>query len=195
MTQPLINGLTQAAYAKRRGVSRPYVHKLYHEGRLKVNADGTIDADASDAMLARSSDPTRGGDGGGGVLTRAMEQESNAKPLAAEMTALPDTGTPMTMTEAKTASAIYRAKQDEAEYRKSVKELVESARADAGIADAFGVVGRALEQLADRMAARLAAETDPRRMHALLIAEFDAVRTEIANAIESLPETLTATRQ
>lgn len=179
-------GYTQAQYARHRGVARPTIHKLYHGGTLVLYEDGTINVVASDAALAASIDPTRGGRGGGGILTKAMRAE-------AEDSETPNRGD--SVTESKRLSAYYKAKTDEAEYRKRIGELCELARMKAGVAEAYGAISRWLEQSRARLAPVLAAEGDERRVYELMGKEFDTALAELADTLEALPERVTATQQ
>ncbi|MFO0450795.1 MAG: hypothetical protein ACK52I_19395, partial [Pseudomonadota bacterium] len=52
-------GLSIRAYARHRGVSHVAVLKAARAGRIKLEADGTIDATKADAAWTRSSDPAR----------------------------------------------------------------------------------------------------------------------------------------
>ena len=52
-------GLSIRAYARRRRVSHVAVLKAVKQGRIVLEADGTVDAMKADASWARSSDPAR----------------------------------------------------------------------------------------------------------------------------------------
>jgi len=52
-------GLCVRAYARQRGVSHVAVLKAVKQGRIVLEADGTVDAMKADASWARSSDPAR----------------------------------------------------------------------------------------------------------------------------------------
>lgn len=190
MNEPL-TGATQADYARHRGVSRPYVHRLYHEGALVLNADGTINVAASDAALAAAHDPTRGGKGGGGILTRAARAE--AEEGAASLPEVPNPAD--SVSESKRLSAYYKAKKDESDYRQSIKELVELPRLRSGNAAAFGAVSRALGHARIRLAPLTAATSDEHRTYELLGKEFDAILTELADALAAMADQMTATSQ
>lgn len=179
-------GLSQRAYARHRGCDVSLVNRWFHGGRLVLTADRKIDAAASDAALAETISPSHGGRGGGGILTRAAAEE---KPEA------PEISDAMSLTAARTASAVYKAKQDEADYRKSIGELVELAKVRAGNTAAYGAVVRALQQARIRLAPLVIAAADEHRAYELLGIEFDAALTELADTIAALPEQLTATSQ
>ena len=50
-------GMSEREYAAHAGVSRGAVQKARASGRLVLHADGSIDADASDARRAQATDP------------------------------------------------------------------------------------------------------------------------------------------
>lgn len=53
--------LTQSEFAARRGWSRAYVSKLKSQGRLVLGEGGKIDVEATEQLLAESSDPSKAG--------------------------------------------------------------------------------------------------------------------------------------
>lgn len=188
--RPPLTGLTQGGYARHRGVSGPYVNKLYHAGRLVLHPDGSIDAEASDRALSVSHDPIRGGKGGGGAITRALRAESADDDEDGGRPAPGDS-----VTESKRLSAYYKAKTDEADYRARIGELGELSRMRAGVTEAYGALARFLEQCRARISPILAAEGNERRVYELLGKELDAGMTELADTLEALPERVTATQQ
>jgi hypothetical protein len=180
-------GLSQRAYAKHRGCNVSLVNRWAQAGRLVVGPDGKIDAEASDKALAASIDRTRGGAGGGGAFTQAMREEAQAPTK--------DTSTGNRLTEAKIVAAVYDAKQKKLGYELAIGKAFEADRVLSAARDTFESLRRSIQQIADRIASPVAAETDPRKVHALLSAEHNAVLETIASVFESLPEQFTATRQ
>ncbi len=83
---PLMN---QAEYAEHRGVSRQAINKLVKAGKLELTADGKIDAEAADRVLAGGLDPGRqfaASLQGGGARASAsdeLDDEGDAPPAAA----------------------------------------------------------------------------------------------------------------
>ena len=57
----LCTSLTQAEYARHRGVSRQAVLKAVRTGRIHLDPEGRIDRQQSDVAWMANSDPTRGG--------------------------------------------------------------------------------------------------------------------------------------
>jgi hypothetical protein len=169
-------GLSQRAYAKHRGCNVSLVNRWAKAGRLAIGPDGKIDADASDKALAASMDRTRGGVGGGGAHTQAMRHEATAAPAATNR-----------MTEAKIAAAVYDAKRKKLDFDRSVGAVIEAHAAESAAIDAFESLRRAIQQVPDRIAPAVAAETDARKVHGMLSAEYNAVLERSAAIIELLP--------
>src|SRR5689334_10898994 len=84
--------LTQAAYARYRKVTRAMVGKYAKTGRLVI-IDGKVDAIASDAILAESLDPSRGGKGGKSGSARPPSGGAATSRAAVKLMPLPDTYT------------------------------------------------------------------------------------------------------
>lgn len=51
--------ISQAEYARRKGVSRQYIHRLITQGKIPTDDENRIDPDIADAALAQLSDPAR----------------------------------------------------------------------------------------------------------------------------------------
>lgn len=51
--------ITQAEYARRRDVSRQYIHRLVTQGKIPTDELKRIDPDVADAVLAQLADPAR----------------------------------------------------------------------------------------------------------------------------------------
>lgn len=179
-----LTGVTQAGYARHRGVSRPYINRLYHDGALILNADGTIDAAASDAALAKANNPIRGGKGGGGVQTRSIAAERAGEPDAASMAS-------GSLGDAKRRDAEYVAKLRRIEYERRIGALIEARE----VTRAIGEIGPVLDQLdgiPDRATARMRAAQDERAARAILAEEIATCRQGVADFCLALVERLTA---
>lgn len=55
--------VSQAEYARRRGVGRQYVNRLVRSGKIPVSKNGRIDPAKADAALDALRDPSRGKNG------------------------------------------------------------------------------------------------------------------------------------
>jgi hypothetical protein len=195
--------LTFTEYAAHRGVTRPYVSQLVSAGKIPVRLDASnrrlIDPVAADAALARASDPGK---------YRTTERHAKARAASAASAGdvdIPDDdddalSDPITapaggFAEARTVTEQFRAKVAEIEYRKLAGQLVEVARVKRAIGDNAASARRTLERMPDRIASRLAAESDVRKVYALLAAEIALACNEIADAARTLPAQLSSTEQ
>lgn len=153
-------GITQAEFAKRRGVSEAMVSRWKRKGLLVLADDGRVLEAASNARLAAMLDPGRGGDrtGKAGRSGAAGGQPGGAPADPLELNYQREAARD------KRASALQR----ELELARDAKELLPAADVANRIAHH---VRKALDVLAARrrrLAPKLALETDPRKVEQLL---------------------------
>lgn len=161
--------LSLSAYARRIGVSQQYLSKLKKLGRLPMVGD-KVDAAAADALRAGSADPAK-----------QVARMPTARALAAAggVVELPSGF----QTPVQRATAEDR--QLSAEIKRAKLALLTGEQVDrAGVMRAISAHTEAAVRLArtlpDRVAPRVAAESDPRRCHAILVAEIDELMRAIA---------------
>ena len=160
--------VSQAEYARQRGVSRQYVGQMVAKSVIRLTGR-KVDTDQADAALAAVREPVR------------PERRGEALAAAPDVPALPRSGSdlPTLLLKTRIKSEVERAKLLE------IKAKVETGRyvdADDVKATAFNkarVVRDGLLNIPDRLSAVLAAESDPAKVHELLAAE-------IRNALEDL---------
>ena len=160
--------VSQAEYARLRGVSRQYVGQMVAKGVISLTGR-KVDTDQADTALAAVREPVR------------PERRGEAPAAAPDVPALPRSGgdLPTLLLKTRIKSEVERAKLLE------IKAKVETGRyvdADDVKATAFNkarVVRDGLLNIPDRLSAVLAAESDPAKVHELLAAE-------IRNALEDL---------
>lgn len=169
-------------YAAHRGCSYEMVRRYRAEGRLVLADDGRVLVAASDAILRESLHPVKGGRGG----SRALAEAANAAPAdsppasPAGAASRPDDG--VTLLSATRAEKLERVRKLRLEIAAQAGELVDRAEVDR---HAFARARQALDALLaipDRIAAVIAAEGDPHRVHALLDDEIRRVARELAEA-------------
>ncbi|HAW47665.1 MAG TPA: hypothetical protein DCX34_10570 [Roseovarius sp.] len=126
-----MEGLSERQYAARVGLSRGAIQKAKAAGRLVLHADGSIDADASDARRAETTDPSK---------TRKPPQ-AKRKPvpeaavsavgdtLKEQGLAAPATGGGTTFLQAKTANEVLKAQERRIRLQKLKGELIDRGRA------------------------------------------------------------------
>jgi len=166
--------LSLSAYARRIGVSQQYLSKLKKLGRLPM-VGGKVDAAAADALRAGSADPAK-----------QVARMPTARSLAAAGGVLPPGAVELPsgfQTPVQRATAEDR--QLSAEIKRAKLALLTGEQVDrAGVMRAISAHTEAAVRLArtlpDRVAPRVAAESDPRRCHAILVAEIDELMRAIA---------------
>ena len=128
-----MQGMSERQYATHAVLSRGAVQKAKTTGRLVLHADGSIDAEASDARRADTTDPTK--------TRKPSERKLKPVPEAAVssvgetlreqgMTA-PAAGGGTTFLQARTANEVLKAQERRIRLQKLKGELVDRARAEA----------------------------------------------------------------
>ncbi len=107
-----MQGMSERDYAAHAGISRGAIQKAKRTGRLALFADGSIDAAASDARRAESTDPDQ---------QRRSVGES----------ALSGPGESSSYLKARTALTVYQAQERQIAIQKKKGALVDRARAEA----------------------------------------------------------------
>lgn len=180
---PKVKPMSKAEYARHRGVSGAAVTKAVKTGRITVLADGQIDPVAADAQWANNSRPKADvgppaapapkpssvevslePQGHGGALKRAKVEVEEGEPDYWKA----------------------RARREEAEAQLSEIKLAETSgqliRADAirsQLARVLSATRDSLMQIPARLAAVLAAESDPAKVH-------DQLQTELHQSLSQL---------
>ena len=80
MLDEVTNSTTKAGYARKVGKSRQAIHKAVNDGRVIVNADGTVDEEASDKQLGTLADAKRRE-----ALARAEVAEAKARVMLSKL--------------------------------------------------------------------------------------------------------------
>jgi hypothetical protein len=177
---------TMADYARRIGKSRQYVLKLKEQSRLVLDADGLVIVARTDALIAATRDPSRGGDRTKPAASTAASGGDAAPAAPAPADGLPtELAQVRTYQEAKMLAELERLREMRRERAIAEGLLVERA-----------VVEREAERLAratferaiamvDRVAPLLAAAGDVAEVAALLEAEVRSVFADVAQLAQS----------
>lgn len=163
-----MQGMSERAYAAHAGLSRGAIQKARKSGRLVLFADGSIDAAASDARRAATTDPDQQNRSKGGPARLATMPERMSRPtdnLAAPSISGP--GDSSSYLKARTALTVYQAQERQIAIQKKKGVLVDRARAET-------LVFRLARQERDAWV------TWPARVAAIMAAELSA-ETEIAS--------------
>lgn len=181
-----------SAYGRRKGWSQQYVSKLVKLGKIPC-VDGKIDPEAADRALAENADPrlanVRAANArrrnGGGADPELPDDDREQRALNFDG---------MTQNEAQTQKLRIQAKRETLQYEKDVGVLCEVAEVRKGAAD-LEVPLAQFDGIPDRLASRLAAETDVRKVHAMLTEAIQAAKQGVADYARALVERLGETRQ
>ncbi|HCR1337617.1 TPA: terminase small subunit [Pseudomonas aeruginosa] len=150
--------LTKSEFAARRGWSKSYVSKLAGQDRLVLTADGKVDVEATEALLAESADPSK-------AAVAARHEENRVErdvrshlhpggdtPAVQPLVQQPGKG--LDFQKARAHREFYLAQLAEAEFNKVQGNLVERK----AVEDAAFAAGRTLRDLMFGLAPQLAAE-------------------------------------
>ncbi|MBC3479942.1 terminase small subunit [Pseudomonas sp. SWRI77] len=174
--------LTKSEFAARHGWSKSYVSKLAKQDRLVLAADGRVDVEATEALLAESADPSKAA-----VAARHEESRierdvrSQLQPGGATTSVQPSDPVPGTghnFQRSKAHREFYLAQLAEAEFHKVQGNLVERL----AVEDAAFAAGRMLRDqffgIAPQLAAELAGMSDPWEIEKHLAGVFRRIFTE-----------------
>ncbi|TYO83971.1 hypothetical protein [Oceanicella actignis] len=181
-----MQGMSERQYAARVGLSRGAIQKAKAAGRLVLHEDGSIDAEASDALRAQATDPSKTS------KTPAKERKLKPVPEAAvsavggtlreQGLAAPTTGGGTTFLQAKTANEVLKAQERRIRLQKLKGELVDRARAETLVFRLAREERDAWVNWPARVAALMAAElgADTAAMQKVLEAHVSAHLEELA---------------
>ena len=174
--------MSQRRYAARIGVSHVYINRLVHEGKLPTDAKGKIDPDEADAILAAMREPAR-------PQRRARSSEAATQTVAAapavptgdaRVPPVPGSGDlPTMLLKTRIKSEVGRANLLELKSKVEAGKYVDADEVRAAAFNRGRAVRDNLLNIAGRLAAVMAAETDERKC-------FELIDAEIKTALEVL---------
>jgi hypothetical protein len=177
------------AYARHRGCALRAVQKAIETGRITLSADGKVDSAAADASWELATDHSKRRDPLGAEPRSSGDDAARAE---AEGDG-PEADEPGGVERAKSnrdAKAYARARAARETYVAQIKKLeldelagtlVRAAEVEKAIFEATRAARDAMLNIPNRIAAELASETDPHRIHTRLTAEINLALEELAN--------------
>lgn len=179
--------ITLSELARRVGVDRSYIYKLKLQGVLAFDANGLIDEEAARQSMADNRDPTK--EYMQEVNQAQRERNANAPPKERdEGDNSARTSGNISYMKAKTMREAFNAKIAELEYRERKGELRDAHSVRQTVTDAAVIIRNALERLPDKLAVRMAAESDANACYALLSAEVDQSLAELASFCDRMAQ-------
>lgn len=180
--------ITPYEYSRRRGVTPSAVLKAIKSGRINL-IDGKIDPAVADLQWIKNTRHPKAefAKPKGPMIDRsALLPGSDHLPM-------PDTAIPPTSYDLQLARAkreTHEANIAEMRERQKAGELVELAKVHLAYTTLAAQLRAALERIPDKLAPRLAAESDEHAVHQLLTGELDQALLDMANSAQQLPSQL-----
>jgi len=184
--------LSQAEYARRRGVSREAVRRALKDGRIRLDARGRIDPAAADAAWRANTDPGRPSSSlpeGAGPPAPATAPGAIAAAIAAAVAdgsmELPDE---ITLNDARAVREWNQAVKLFVQRRQMTDELVEAKKVEDAAYRAARTVRDRLGAIPERLGATLAATSDVTEVKRMLLEELNHACAEFATKMFQDPE-------
>lgn len=155
-------------YARRRGVTLKAVQKAIASGRITTVTSGKrkkIDPAVADSQWGERTDPAKQ------RVAEAAQGAAAGSPDPAK-----------TFIGARAMLEAFRAKTAKLIYEQKAAKLVDAAQVKIQAFECARIVRNAIENIPNRIADELAAETDPGKVHRMLTEELHRALEELANA-------------
>lgn len=177
--------LTLRAYARHRGVSLRAVQKAIRSGRISTREDGRIDAGAADADWARNTAPRPqpAGQPSPSRNPHSIERITCA-PIPRDSVDSPsrtDSGG-VEYARARAVREGYLARLTKIDYEERSGKLISRDEVEVAAFNKYRTFRDGMLNIPDRLAAMLAAENSPVRVHELLTAEIRKALQEFSDA-------------
>lgn len=176
-------------YAQRIGVSGSYVSRLVRDGKLPVDANGRIDPDEADRILAATREPARRANRqiaapNAPRTASAPRPAGTGAPVrigsgAADIAAPGGSDLPTLLLRARTKTEVEKGKLLELKTKVEAGKFVDADEVKVAAFNKARIVRDALLNLASRLAPLVAAEADERSC-------FDLIDREVRQALEEL---------
>ncbi len=175
------------AYARHRGVSLRAVQKALASGRITARQDGRLDAAATDANWTRNTAPrplpaSKPANKPAPVPASPQSARHHSEPPRREPTEPPKLESGLEYSKARAVRESYLARLAKIDFEERTEKLVSRDEMQVAAFNRYRTFRDGMLNIPDRLAAVLAAETDPRRVHELLATEIRKALTEFSNA-------------
>ena len=180
--------VNQSQFAALQGFSVGYVTKLKQQGRLVLTREGKVDVEASVRRIRDTEDPNRS-------EVRARWRAERPAPVNSAVTSdiapgadaeTSGDGSEMNYQDARAMKERFLALQAQADYQRSVGELVSSSDVRLAALNLGTLLRTSLEGLPDRLSAELAALSEPEAIRARLVEEVEDVLQQIGDGVAKL---------
>jgi len=163
------------AYAKHRGVTLKAVQKAIQSGRIRTTSDGKIDVDRADADWVRNTGPRQAS------IASSSPAPRRAQTPAESPRPEPAAAGPLDYARARAVRENYLARLAKIEFEERSGKLVSRDEVQVAAFNKFRTFRDGMLNIPDRVAAVLAAESDPVRVHEILATEIRKALLEFAD--------------
>ncbi len=163
------------AYAKHRGVTLKAVQKAIQSGRIRTTSDGKIDVDQADADWVRNTGPRQA------TIATSSPAPRRAQTSAETPRPEPAAAGPLDYARARAVRENYLARLAKIEFEERSGKLVSRDEVQVAAFNKFRTFRDGMLNIPDRVAAVLAAESDPARVHEILAIEIRKALLEFAD--------------
>jgi hypothetical protein len=177
------------AYARHRGVSLRAVQKALKSGRISAREDGRLDADVADANWARNTAPRPQSPVKSPIkpavpkaASENVHHHSDSHPVARESLESPRLESGLEYSKARAVRENYLARLARMDFEERTKKLVSRDAVQVAAFNRYRRYRDGMLNIPDRLAAVLAAEADPRRVHELMSMEIRKALTDFSDA-------------
>jgi len=184
-----VEPMSLRAYARRRGVSLRAVQKALKSGRISAREDGRLDADVADANWARNTAPRPQSPAKSPIkpavpkaASENVHHHSDSHPVARESLESPRLESGLEYSKARAVRESYLARMAKIDFEERSGKLVSADEVQVAAFNRFRQFRDGVLNIPDRLAAVLAAESDPLRVHDSLAAEIRKALLEFSDA-------------
>jgi hypothetical protein len=160
--------LSLRAYARHRQVSLPAVQKAIQSGRITTTADGKINTKSADAEWERNTAPK-------------PQHRTSITPLRQRLPSAAPSASPINYAVERAIRERIRVRRETIELRKLEEKLISRDEVQVAAFNRGRVLRDGMLNIADRIAAQLAAESDPNKVHETLTLEIRRALLEFAD--------------
>ena len=182
------------AYARHRGVSLRAVQKALKSGRISAREDGRVDAEVSDTNWARNTAPrpilatsprsklTAHNVPVPKTAPERAHHHSETRPFVRQSSEPPRLESGLEYSKARAVRESYLARLAKIDFEERTGKLVSRDEMQVVAFNRYRTFRDGMLNIPNRLAAVLAAETDPRQVHELLSTEIRKALTEFSDA-------------
>ncbi|QQG36834.1 MAG: hypothetical protein HYS17_03420 [Micavibrio aeruginosavorus] len=169
--------ITQAEYARRRDVSRQYIHRLVTQGKIPTDELKRIDPEIADAVLAQLSDPAR-------RLNEMPEETESAAEIYDQDPATEPAGNGhASFAKFRSAREAYQAKLAQMDYEERAGKLVRKEEIDREAFEAARLIRDRFLSLPQELAGTLVGMTDEKEIIQYLRGKIRDALMDVSNDV------------